>query len=91
MTSDDNKPQRTTYRNGDLHNALIKAGVELARQGGPEAVVLRAATRHVGVAPNAAYRHFADRSALLHAVSQGYGRGRPHHGGRTGCSAGRPG
>ncbi|QLE75144.1 TetR/AcrR family transcriptional regulator [Streptomyces rectiverticillatus] len=64
------RPTRSTYRHGDLRNALIKAGVELAREGGPEAVVLRAATRHAGVVPNAAYRHFADRGALLHAVSQ---------------------
>ncbi|MGW7411029.1 TetR/AcrR family transcriptional regulator [Streptomyces sp. NPDC054863] len=68
--SDADRPKRSTYRHGDLRNALIKAGVELARQGGPEAVALRAATRHAGVVPNAAYRHFADRSALLHAVSQ---------------------
>jgi AcrR family transcriptional regulator len=31
-------------------------------------VVLREATRMVGVVPNAAYRHFADRDALLAAV-----------------------
>jgi AcrR family transcriptional regulator len=31
-------------------------------------VVLREATRRVGVAPNAAYRHFADRDALLAEV-----------------------
>src|SRR5438270_2869754 len=42
--------------------------MELARMGGPDAVVLREATRQVGVAPNAAYRHFADRRALLEAV-----------------------
>ncbi|MGA5267172.1 TetR/AcrR family transcriptional regulator [Streptomyces lydicamycinicus] len=64
------KPKRDTYRHGDLRNALIEAGLELARQGGPAAVVLRAATRQAGVAPNAAYRHFTDRNALLHAVSQ---------------------
>ena len=51
-----------------MRSALIKAGVELARAGGPEAVVLREATRIVGVVPNAAYRHFADRDALLAAV-----------------------
>jgi AcrR family transcriptional regulator len=62
--------KRDTYRHGDLRNALIRAGLELAREGGPEAVVLRAATRQAGVVPNAAYRHFADRAALLHAVSQ---------------------
>ena len=41
----------------------------MARTGGPDAVVLREATRAAGVSPNAAYRHFADRQALLHAVS----------------------
>jgi AcrR family transcriptional regulator len=61
-------PKRSTYRHGNLHHALIAAGTELARVGGPDAVVLREATRRVGVAPNAAYRHFADRSALLDAV-----------------------
>src|SRR5258705_5116056 len=61
-------PKRTTYRHGDLRHALIAAGTELARVGGPNAVVLREATRRVGVAPNAAYRHFADRRALLDAV-----------------------
>jgi AcrR family transcriptional regulator len=43
--------------------------VDLARRGGPDAVVLREATRSVGVAPNAAYRHFADRDALVSAVA----------------------
>ncbi|GAA3046450.1 AcrR family transcriptional regulator [Streptomyces olivoverticillatus] len=70
MTAESEKPKRDTYRHGDLRNALIKAGLELAREGGPEAVVLRAVTRQAGVVPNAAYRHFADRAALLHAVSQ---------------------
>lgn len=61
-------PRRSTYRHGDLHHALLEAGTELARTGGPDAVVLREATRRVGVVPNAAYRHFADRQALLEAV-----------------------
>lgn len=56
---------RETYHHGDLRHALLRAGVELARAGGPDAVVLREATRRVGVSPNAAYRHFADREALL--------------------------
>jgi AcrR family transcriptional regulator len=50
---------------GQVRNALIAAGLELARAGGPDAVVLREATRRVGVVPNTAYRHFADRDALL--------------------------
>lgn len=61
-------PPRSTYRHGDLRRALLEAGVELARAGGPEAVVLREATRRAGVAPNAAYRHFENRQALLYAV-----------------------
>ena len=61
-------PKRVTYRHGDLRRALLEAGTELARGGGPDAVVLREATRRAGVAPSAAYRHFADRRALLDAV-----------------------
>jgi AcrR family transcriptional regulator len=60
---------RATYRHGDLRDALLSAGLDMAREGGPDAVVLREATRRAGVSPNAAYRHFADREALLHAVS----------------------
>ena len=61
-------PARSTYRHGDLRRALLEAGIELARTGGPEAVVLREATRRAGVVPNAAYRHFAGREDLLEAV-----------------------
>ncbi|WP_411700656.1 TetR/AcrR family transcriptional regulator [Conyzicola sp.] len=69
MTEPATAPPRETYRHGDLRQALITAGLDLAREGGPDAVVLREATRRVGVSPNAAYRHFADRHALLTAVS----------------------
>lgn len=60
--------KRETYRHGDLYRTLLDAGTQLARAGGPSAVVLREVTRQAGVAPNAAYRHFADRNALLQAV-----------------------
>jgi AcrR family transcriptional regulator len=59
---------RATYRHGDLRRALLDAGIALARDGGPDAVVLREATRRAGVVPNAAYRHFASREALLQGV-----------------------
>ncbi len=68
MTVESEAPARQSYHHGDLRQALLTAGVELAREGGPDAVVLREATRRVGVSPNAAYRHFADREALLSAV-----------------------
>jgi AcrR family transcriptional regulator len=60
---------RESYRHGDLRQALLDAGLEMAREGGPDAVVLREATRRAGVSPNAAYRHFADRTELVEAVS----------------------
>ncbi|WP_213813789.1 TetR/AcrR family transcriptional regulator [Glaciihabitans sp. dw_435] len=69
MTSDPIQTPRNSYRHGDLRGALLQAGLDMAREGGPDAVVLREATRRAGVSPNAAYRHFADRQALLHAVS----------------------
>lgn len=59
----------TGYHHGDLRAALIDAGLELTRAGGPDALTIREATRRAGVSPNAAYRHFADRQALLAAVA----------------------
>lgn len=61
-------PLRRRRPRGVVRDGLIAAGVELARGGGPDAVVLREATRIVGVVPNAAYRHFSDRDELLAAV-----------------------
>ncbi|WP_229052915.1 TetR/AcrR family transcriptional regulator [Aeromicrobium sp. Leaf350] len=58
------------YHHGDLREALIEAGLTLTRQEGPEALRMREVTRAVGVSPNAAYRHFADRRELLDAVGQ---------------------
>jgi AcrR family transcriptional regulator len=59
---------RPSYHHGDLANALTAAATELAREGGPEAVVLREAARKVGVSATAAYRHFANHGDLIHAV-----------------------
>lgn len=63
-------PARSTYRHGNLRRALIDAGIALARERGPGGVILREATRRAGVAPNAAYRHFANHSDLLAAVKE---------------------
>jgi AcrR family transcriptional regulator len=60
---------KSGYHHGDLRAALIDAGLQLTRAGGPEALTIREATRRVGVSPNAAYRHFADREALLSVVA----------------------
>jgi AcrR family transcriptional regulator len=60
--------ERRRRPRGAVRDGLVAAGLELARTSGPDAVVLREATRMVGVVPNAAYRHFADRDELLAAV-----------------------
>ena len=69
MSSSQRGRDRTRYRHGDLRAALIEEGLQLARQGGPAAVVVREVTRRAGVAVNASYRHFPDRQALVLAVS----------------------
>jgi AcrR family transcriptional regulator len=57
-----------SYHHGNLRQALLEHGVSLARSGGPDAVVLRDVQRLAGVSNSAAYRHYADRQALLAAV-----------------------
>ena len=61
---------RGSYHHGDLANALAAAALDLARRGGPEAVVLREAARQVGVSPTAAYRHFTGHNDLIETVKQ---------------------
>src|ERR1043165_9389847 len=71
MTADRSASEITKARRrprGAVREGLVAAGLELARTGGPDAVVLREATRMVGVVPNAAYRQFADRDELLAEV-----------------------
>jgi AcrR family transcriptional regulator len=56
---------RASYHHGDLRNALVEASLALVAEKGAEAFSLREAAREVGVSPAAAYRHFADKNALL--------------------------
>jgi AcrR family transcriptional regulator len=62
--------RRKPYHHGALHSALVEASIALAREGGPDRVILREAARAAGVSHSAAYRHFADREALLAEVSR---------------------
>jgi AcrR family transcriptional regulator len=62
------RASRAAYHHGDLPNALADAATDLARTGGPEAVVLREAARRVGVSAAAAYRHYASHCELLQEV-----------------------
>jgi AcrR family transcriptional regulator len=69
MSSGDT-PGRKAYHHGALHAALVEASIAAAREGGPDRVVLREAARAAGVSHSAAYRHFADRQALLAEVAR---------------------
>jgi AcrR family transcriptional regulator len=64
------KPRRTTYHHGDLRRALVDAAVAIVAEQGAEAFTLREAARRLGVNHRAAYRHFADKAALLAAVAE---------------------
>jgi AcrR family transcriptional regulator len=63
------RTDRPPYHHGDLRNALVGEATDLARTGGPDAVILREAARRLGVSPSAAYRHFPSLEALLAAVA----------------------
>jgi len=62
--------RKPTYHHGDLRRALTQAAIALIAESGPEAFTLREAARKVGVDHAAAYRHFADKRALLVAVAE---------------------
>ena len=61
--------RRERYHHGDLRAALIGTAVELLGERGLEAFSMAEASRRLGVAVSAPYRHFADRDALLAAVA----------------------
>ena len=62
-------PVRVHYHHGDLPAALKQAALMLIAQHGVQGFSLREAAMAVGVSPSAAYRHFADKSALLGAIA----------------------
>lgn len=55
------------YHHGALPAALLAAALDLLEEN--EAVSLRAVARRAGVSPNAPYRHFEDKEALLAALA----------------------
>ncbi|MFO0593901.1 MAG: TetR/AcrR family transcriptional regulator [Myxococcaceae bacterium] len=73
MTAVRARKRRASYHHGDLPNALVRAAIDLITRDGTERLTLREVSRRVGVNHRAAYRHFADLTALLAAVAeQGY-------------------
>lgn len=73
MTQDDNsvniESAARSYHHGDLHSALIAAGLEALAHGSADALSLRALAREAGVSATAVYRHFPDKEALLAALA----------------------
>ena len=63
------KKQKDSYHHGNLAESLLDAVDEIATQFGIEAVTLRACARHAGVSPSSAFRHYADKRALLTAFA----------------------
>jgi AcrR family transcriptional regulator len=60
---------RTRYHHGDLRAALIDTTIDLLGERGAQAFSMAEASRRLGVATAAPYRHFVDRDALLAAVA----------------------
>jgi AcrR family transcriptional regulator len=63
-------PTRTSYHHGALRDELLSASLRLIEAEGIGAVSLRRVAREAGVSPGAPYHHFADRAALLAALSE---------------------
>jgi AcrR family transcriptional regulator len=57
------------YHHGDLKNALIKAGVDILAKEGVAGLSLRKVAQEAGVSHAAPYAHFADKQALIAAIS----------------------
>jgi AcrR family transcriptional regulator len=64
------KQRKPAYHHGNLRAALIEGGVQLIQEEGLRALTLREIGNRLGVSRSAAYRHFADKAALLSAVSE---------------------
>ena len=64
---------RKNYHHGDLKNALIKAGIQILSKEGLGGLSLRRVAKKAGVSHTAPYAHFADKQALIAAIStEGY-------------------
>ncbi len=62
--------KKAAYHHGNLRQALLDAGLrQLEEKGSRGEPSLRELARQVGVTVNAAYRHFADKEAVMSAMA----------------------
>jgi AcrR family transcriptional regulator len=60
---------KATYHHGNLRRALLDESLAVIGEEGVEALSLRDVAARVGVSHAAPYHHFADKSALIHAIA----------------------
>jgi AcrR family transcriptional regulator len=65
----DGAEQSRQYHHGNLREALLVKGLELLESSRDSDISLRELARDVGVSANAAYRHFANKEALMLAMA----------------------
>ena len=58
------------YHHGNLREALIETSLEVIAESGVKALSLREIGARLGVSRMAAYRHFADKAALLAVIGE---------------------
>jgi len=63
-------PKRTTFRHGNLPDALIKAAIRRIEEHGSASITLRDLAHDTGVNHRAIYRHFPDKESLLADVAE---------------------
>jgi AcrR family transcriptional regulator len=63
------RKRNNAYHHGDLRDALVQSALRQVELGGPESVSISALAKQLGVSQPAPYKHFADREALLTAVT----------------------
>jgi AcrR family transcriptional regulator len=64
------KKRKPAYHHGNLRAAIIECSLDLIQEKGIRALTLREIGNRLGVSRSAAYRHFADKAALLAAISE---------------------
>lgn len=73
--SDEKTRRKRRHHHGNLRPALIRAGIDLIREGGPEALSIRGVAAKVGVshaAPAHHFKHLADLRAAV--IAEAYRR-----------------